>query len=103
MSCILLYHFFRFPFDINNPVGYLIAFTLQYIVFACMFINIACFASTGIGSYMFAIGITKDVRSVLNPINDIGKTRQNQAEIEKQLSEFVVQHSLGKKLRILFN
>lgn len=52
---------------------------------------------------MFAIGITKDVRSVLNPINDIGKTRQNQAEIEKQLSEFVVQHSLGKKLRILFN
>lgn len=88
----------RFPFDINNPFGYLVAFTLQYIVFACMFINIACFASTGIGSWMFAIAYTKDIRNVLNQIDGIAENPKNQTEIKEKLSEFIVQHSLGKKL-----
>lgn len=88
----------RFPFEINNPVGYIIAFTLQYIVFACMFINIACFASTGIGSWKFAIAYTEDIRNILNEIDGIAKKVKNQTKIEEKLSEFIVQYSLGKQL-----
>lgn len=72
---------------------------MQYIVFACMFINIACFASTGIGAYVFAIAFTEDIRSVLSPMDDIAKTPEKQTKIDEQLSQFIVQHSLGKKLR----
>lgn len=101
LSCIRFIQ--RFPFDINNPVGYFAAFTLQYIVFACMFINIGCFASTGIAAYMFAIAFTKGIRNTSIPFNDIAKTRHRQGKIEKQLSVFIVEYSQGKKLRSYIN
>lgn len=48
---------------------------------------------------MFAIAFTKDIRNVLNQIDGIAENPQNQTEIEEKLSEFIEQHSLGKKLR----
>lgn len=97
LSCDL-YVIQRFPFGINNPVGYVIAFTLQYVVFACMFINVSCFGSTGIGCWKFAIAYTEDIRNILTEIDDIAQDAEYQIKLDQKLSEFIVQHSLGKQL-----
>lgn len=100
-ECFILIQ--RFPFDMNNPIGYLIAFALQYMLFACMFLNISCFASLGIGAYMFAIAGCKDSRGDICQMNarKVSKiAAKYQAKIMKQLSRFVLYHSQVKQLSI---
>lgn len=92
----------RFPFDTNNPVGYLIAVFLQYIMLGYQNFTIAATVGLSIGGYWFAVSVTNELQRMLRAIND--KTRakkENQlSEMKTLLSEFVDTHVAIKQLSI---
>lgn len=85
----------RFPFDWNNPIGYLIAFVIQYIIIAYEFCLTSCALAVGIGSLWLAILATKDIRRILNLINDKAQTNVIQSN---DLIDFIEAHGAIKQL-----
>lgn len=94
--------FQRFPFDWNNPIGYLIAVTLEYIILAYEFFVVACLVGLGIGANLLGILVIKDIQSIVQSINSEAKATKNQSNdlkilfsehidaqrVASQLSEF---------------
>lgn len=54
--------------------------------------------SCGAASYLFAIAVTKDIKCILNTINENSKTKMGRKRIYKQLNEFIGLHSTLKQL-----
>lgn len=92
----------RFPFDSNNPIGYLMAVILEYIIFGYEYFVVAVLASFGIGSYYIAISIIKEHQRILNRINDEAHANGNQLkELKKLIAEFIHAHGFVKELSIV--
>lgn len=98
-----LWLFQRLPFDWKNPLGYLIAACLQYVMTKCFFIYVASLSSFGIGFYLFSMAMSEDMKLNLNSIKRDSKTRRHQSEAIKQLAKFVQIHTLSKQLSNTFN
>lgn len=90
----------RFPFDAKNPIGYLFACALEYLLFLNMTITAVCSLTDGIGISLFLISVASDIEINLNYISESVKMKQNQVEILKQLSELIQFHSNAKQLNI---
>lgn len=87
----------RFPFDIKNLFGYLIAFTLQGCMIAFSLFFVSSLISLLIGSYFMLTSLTKDLQKELNWIDDSLENEENCVQIVTQLSEFVQFHSESKQ------
>lgn len=93
--------FKRFPFATNNPIGYLIAFAIEYIMFGYGFFAIACTLALGIGAFWFAITASKEIRLILHSINDEAHAKKRQPNKTKELiSKYVDIHSAVKQFSI---
>lgn len=88
----------RFPFDVKNLVGYLIAFILEYTMVSYVFYFIACIISLAIGSFVLLMGLINDLNENLKTINGNVETDRTDFQIMFQLSEFVQFHSHAKQL-----
>lgn len=89
---------FRFPFDVKNLVGYLIACVLEYTMVSYVFYFIACIISLAIGSFVMLLGLINDLNDNLKTINENVKTNGTHFQTVCQLYEFVQFHSEAKQL-----
>lgn len=92
----------RFPFVTNNPVGYLIAVILEYIVLGCEFFVISCTLALGIGGFCIAIAATNEIERILHRIDD--KTQANEIQSDEIMFffvEFVDIHGMAKPAKQL--
>lgn len=90
----------RLPFDWTNPVGYLIAFSLEYAIFSYEYFVITCTLALCVGSYCFAIAMTKELKRILNSINVEAHDNQSK-ELQTLFSEFIYTHGNVKQLSTL--
>lgn len=88
----------RFPFDRKNPIGYLAAVSLQFIMSTYGFALVANMSCFGIGCYFFALTLTDDLKNILKSINKISKIKKKRSEIAAKLTEFIKIHSMAKQL-----
>lgn len=87
----------RFPFDSNNPIGYLIAVILEYIIFGYTYIIAACTVALGIGLCLIANAVIKEIQDFLHSINR--KARRNQSnELKAMFLELMNAHTAIKQL-----
>lgn len=90
----------RFPFDWENPLGYLIAIAVQYVVVAYECFAGACSLSLGIGLYWFVNSASKDFQRFLPSINDRADESPSN-ELKMLFIEFVDAHVIIKQLSIV--
>lgn len=76
MICLYFFYFKkRFPFDPNNPFGYLIAVIIEYIILSYEFLMNACFLGLLTGTFWVVISVTKDIQCILHSINGKAKAK----------------------------
>lgn len=91
----------RFLFDTNNPIGYLTAVTLEYILIGYTYFIVACTLALGMGLSSFAVSITKEIQRILHAINK--KVQSNEDQTKKLMdlfSEYIFTHATIKELSI---
>ena len=86
------------PFDWKNPIGYLIAFAIQYISLGHLYILGAAVISLEIGCYLWMMELIEDIKNDINSINKTAKLRKNQTQMSKQLTDSIEFHSKVKQL-----
>lgn len=92
----------RFPFDSNNPIGYFVAVTVQYIICGYEFFLIACSLALFIGLNWFIVAVIKEIRRILHEINKKAQANANQpSKLMELFSEFIYTHSILKQLSII--
>lgn len=100
VSCL----FHRFPFESNNPIGFLIAFIIEYIILGYEYFVVACILALGTGAFLFAISTTKDFQRSTPVINTKTKRKGNQLnELNTFFSEFIYSLGAVKQLSLHFN
>lgn len=100
MSDILFFN--RFPFDTDNPIGYLSAVILEYAMSAYEFFLVACTLALGIGEYCFAISASAQMQRFLSKMNDLARVNENQSnEIKLTFTQFIDAHGFVKQLSIM--
>lgn len=87
----------RFPFDWRNPRGYLAAFTLSYVLEVNVIFFLVCNICTGIGFFIFAMSLTKDVKNDFLKFGVWMKSEPNPTLLSKQLFDLIQFHSLMKR------
>lgn len=88
----------RLPFNWNNPLGFLFAICLQYILIKYYYFYVASLSSFGIGAFLiFTIG-SIDIKDNLTAINDNAKHRKNKEETFEQLKNYIETFSHLKQL-----
>lgn len=90
----------RLPFDWTNPIGYLIAVTIEYIILGYEYLINACNIGLGIGAYWIAISTTKEIQRILRSIKYKIHAKNNQSndELKNLFSEFIEVHAVTKQL-----
>lgn len=91
----------RFPFDTHNPIGYLIAFVVEYIVLAYEFFIVACTLALGIGTFWFGISITKTIQCILHAIGNQSQANKQSNQLKVLFSEYVHAHAEIKQLSVI--
>lgn len=88
----------RLPFDWKNPIGYIFAAIIAYL----MAVNLLKFAATtlsaGITAVLFTKAILNDLKNYLTEINQNGIVEKYQAQATKQFCEFIQIDTLSKQL-----
>lgn len=89
----------RFPFDSNNPSGYLIATILEYIVIGYEFFVIACTLAFAVGIIWFVISTIEEFKSCLHRINRTAQVNDIEPNKLKILfTQFIYAHGTINQL-----
>lgn len=91
-------NFERFPFDATNPIGYICAVTLQYIMLARNFLFVSVATSYGIGVFLYIRTITEDIKHCLKSMNIKAKSKKNELYALEMLKNSIQLHSKAKQL-----
>lgn len=89
---------FRLPFEWRTPIGYLIAFSIQFASFYCILLSADCFMGFLIGSCETLLTLTEDVKTELSALDDANKSGENAANLKQQMCDFVDLHSNTRQL-----
>lgn len=81
------------PFDWRTPVGYLIAFAIEFAAFSCILIASNCLMGFLIGSTEMLMAIVVDIKEALNTLNDGYKTEKNPLKLKQSICDFVQFHA----------
>lgn len=90
--------FQRLPFEWTNPIGYLLAILIQFIMLFFLNVYLACFLMLAFGYFLFALSIAKDMINELHSINKRTKMKKPKAQILKQLNDLISMHADVKGL-----
>lgn len=88
----------RYPFDWQNPTGYFIAFTLQYIALVYLVFFTVCSGTIGIASYMFVSTMIGDIKNNYQVMNECVKSKENHSDLSYQFHGTLQFHSTTKEL-----
>lgn len=95
--------FKRFPFDPYNPIGYLVAIFLEYIMLGFNLFIVSCTLALGIGAFWFAISLTKETQCMLHAIDAEAKSRKARSKDLKTLfSKYINNHGIMKQFSSIF-
>lgn len=73
----------RFPYDWQNPVGYLVAVSIQLFTATIAFRYIGCFTLLAFGGFMFALAIVQILKDVLLSINNLASFKNRNHKLAK--------------------
>lgn len=90
--------YFRFPFDTKQPLAYSVASILQFLFTACISTITAVCVAVGLGTFLLAISLTKDIQNDFILINKNAKSKRKRGHALKQLSELIQYHASAKQL-----
>lgn len=91
----------RFPFDSNNPIGYLVAVLVEYIIYGYEYLILSCTLGLAIGGFWLSIQTTKEIQRLLRLINDKAQTNKIQSnEFKALFAEYVHGSGTVKQLSI---
>lgn len=90
----------RFPFDTNNPIGFVIACILQYIMVVCMLMFVALLFCFGIGSFLITQSSTKKIQFCLKSIHKGAKSTDRLTMVQ-QFRDFIHFFANEKQLSII--
>lgn len=94
-----LYSNSRFPFKWNNPLGYLIVFSIEYFAGLTSLCVVTCQTTFIIGNSLMLISVAKIMKNDLLEIDAAAPaTKENRLKLSNQLSQFVQLHSDTKQL-----
>lgn len=88
----------RFPFDTDNPTGYLIAFSIQYILVLNTILNVMCTLTFTVSFFGILNALVKDIKGDLQSIDASAKIKTKRLLIVKQFNELIDLHSNAKQL-----
>ena len=91
------------PFDWRNPVGFVIAMSMLYIMFSCIMKIAACVIALAVGSYLYAIADSKCLQRILSAVDQSSQLKAERKHIRKQLVDLMQYHSNVKQLSKLMN
>lgn len=89
---------FRFPFNTQITIGYIIAVVFQFITVTFAFLFAACMATTAFSALIFLIALVKDLKANLKLINKMGKHRNRHSKIYESIIRFIDLHSDVREL-----
>lgn len=85
--------FSRFPFNWENPMGYLVAVSFQFIAFSYCFRIVSCGTFFGFGCSLLALSsIDKIIKDELKFIDENAKIQQNYLLALNRISDYVEDH-----------
>lgn len=90
----LLLLFQRLPFDWKNPIGYLVAFSMEYLTTILILSVILCQTSFTVGTSLMLIALAKDIANDLHSINAF---KANQLKLTNALRDSIELQSNAKK------
>lgn len=88
----------RFPFNWENPSGYLVAFLAEVILITCAAIAGVLATDFGIGINLILISMAKDVEADMLSINQVIENRPKRSQAVKQFKDFIRLCSDSKQL-----
>lgn len=100
---LLSLSFQRFPFDWNNPTGYLAAVALEYLGFGYQYSIIACTLTYGIGIFSITISVTKEIQRILHSVNHKAQAKKVQfIKLRTLIFEYIDTHGAVKQFSASF-
>lgn len=90
----LLLLFQRLPFDWKNPIGYLAAFSMEYLTTILILSVILCQTNFTVGTSLMLIALAKDIANDLHSINAF---KANQLKLTNALRDSIELQSNAKK------
>lgn len=90
------------PFNWKTPVGYAVAYLMQFTTWMYLLILCSCIMSFLAGICWLLITFVKDINIELNNINKLAKLKSNHIKLTGKLRDFVQFHCTVKELSILF-
>lgn len=89
---------FRFPFDTKNPIGYLTAAFIEYIITIYYFSFAIFVVSYAFTTFFFVVLLTEDATDVANSLYSSAVNTNDLLQTRKQLAEFIRIYSTSKQL-----
>lgn len=90
----------RFPFDWNNPFGYLIAVILQVAPLLISLHHVACLLSLALGAFLFTVTTEGFMKTDLKSIIKMANANKSESDIFEQLTSVVRTHGRLKQLSV---
>lgn len=88
-------YFRRFPFDWQNPFGFLVAIVAEYAMFLYGFTIGGCVFVLAIGSFLYAISLSRDNKDSLCTITRNSQAKTDRSILWEQLTKL---HANSKQL-----
>lgn len=98
---LLIFQRERFPFDWRNPIGYMIAFAIEYLSFFCVVRVAVCLTTFIPGTFWILISITDDLKCDFNTVNELAKSEGSRLQITEKFYELISFQSDAKQLSII--
>lgn len=93
----------RLPFNWQCPIGYMIAIILQWIAFTYLCFSAMLTNMTGFTFFLFVTAITKDIKCILNAIDEKSEIENEPKQIYNQFAEFVDLYGAIKQLSCIYS
>lgn len=90
----------RLPFDWQNPLGYLVAFSFQFTVTWYLLLTILCTSIFAIGTCLTLLSLAEDIKCELHAIKLSATFGKNRLEMLQRFKRFVEFHSFVKQLSV---
>lgn len=89
---------FRFPFNTQTKIGFIVAVILQLIGAMCIFSFVAIATALGFEAIILFMAIIKDLKDNLKLINKMGKRHHKHAKMMESMIKFLHLHADVKEL-----
>lgn len=88
----------RFPFDVENPVGYTMAVCVEFVFTVNIELFTTCVMLVAIGPCLILMSMASDLRYSLYTLNRSARAHAKPSEVTQQFNHLIDFHSKAKQL-----